>query len=185
MWHHKSLPLVPICGIFCLSIVFTKWFTWDLLIIKLSKFKTYDIRKNGSKSIQLKQYFRTNNELIPPVKFNDSFVYLWKQCSFDLNPGKIKDTFKSVYGRNRQFTITPSKNKIMIVSRYHYSKLRWNLSIYELSEACTNQNLDSIVKTYVKSWLHLHWGANFRHLHLPVEKFRMKFLLLSDICRFW
>ena len=42
-----------------------------------------------------------------------------------------------------------SKNK-MVVSRYVYSKLRWNLSIYEVSETWTVQDLDSIVKTYVK-----------------------------------
>ena len=77
------------------------------------------------------------------------------------------------------------KNKIMIILRYDYSKLRWNLSIYELSEAFAIQNLDSIVKTYVKSWLYLHRGANFRHLHLPIKKFGMKFLLPSNIYRFW
>ena len=48
------------------------------------------------------------------------------------------------------------KNKMMIVSRCDYSKLRWNLSIYELSETWTIQNLESIVKINVKNWLHLH-----------------------------
>ena len=57
----------------------------------------------------------------------------------------------------------------MIVSRYVYSKLRWNLSTYEVSETWTTQNLDSIVKTYVKRWLRLHYSANFRHLHLPIK----------------
>ena len=40
------------------------------------------------------------------------------------------------------------------------------------------------MKTYVKRWLHLHQGANFRHLYLPIKKFGMKFFLPSDIYRF-
>ena len=125
MWHHEYLPLVPICGIFCLSNVFTKWFTWSLLIIIVSKCKAFDIRKYGRKSIQFKPYLRTNNELIPPVKINESFFYLGKQYSFGINPGKIKDTMDVIDSIPLHL-----RNKMMIVARYDYSKLRWNLSIY-------------------------------------------------------
>ena len=101
-----------------------------------------------------------------------------------MKPHKINETierFKSVYGVIDRLPLHP-ENKI--VSRYVCSKRRWNLSIYEVSETWTIQNLDSIVKTYVKRWLHLHQGANFRHLHLPNKKFGMRFSLLSDIYRF-
>ena len=40
------------------------------------------------------------------------------------------------------------------------------------------------MKIFVKRWLHLHQGTNFRHLHLPIKKFGMKFSLPSDIYRF-
>ena len=101
-----------------------------------------------------------------------------------MKPHKINETierFKSVYGVIDRLPLHP-ENKI--VSRYVCSKRRWNLSIYEVSETWTIQNLDSIVKTYVKRWLHLHQGANFRHLHVPNKKFDMRFSLLSDIYRF-
>ena len=101
-----------------------------------------------------------------------------------MKPHKINETierFKSVYGVTDRLPLHP-ENKI--VSRYVCSKRRWNLSIYEVSETWTIQNLDSIVKTYVKRWLHLHQGANFRHLHVPNKKFGMRFSLLSDIYRF-
>ena len=185
MWHHESLPLVLICGIFCLSNAFSKWFIRAFLIIKVSKCKTFDIRKYGSKSVQFKPYFRTNNEFIPPAKFNESFVYLDKQYSFGINPAKIKSDHLNQYMNVIDSLPLHPKNKMMIVSRYDYSKLKWNLSIYELSETCTIQNLDSIVKTYVKSWLHLHWDANFRHLHLSIKNFGMKLLLPFDVYRFW
>ena len=48
--------------------VFTKWCTWALLIIKVSRCKTFGIKKYGSKSIQFKPHLQTNSELIPPVK---------------------------------------------------------------------------------------------------------------------
>ena len=39
---------------------------------------------------------------------------------------------------------------------------------YEVSETWTIKNLDSTVKTYVKTWLHLHQGANSIQLYLPI-----------------
>ena len=125
--------------------------------------------------------------MIPPVKINQCFVNLGKEYSFDMKPDKIKKTLLKDLNQYVEvidrLPLHP-KNKIMIVSHYVYSKLRWNLSIYEVSETWTIQNLDSIVKTYVKRWLHLHQGANFRHLHVPNKKFGMRFWLLSDIYRF-
>ena len=167
--------------------IFTKWCTWASLIIKVSKCKTFGIKKYGSKSIQFKPYLRTNNELIPPVKINQCFVNLGKEYSFDMKPDKIKKTLLKDLNQYVEvidrLPLHP-KNKIMIVSHYVYSKLRWNLSIYEVSETWTIQNLDSIVKTYVKRWLHLHQGANFRHLYLPIKRFGMRLSLPSDIYRF-
>ena len=70
--------------------VFSKWCIWASLIIKVSKCKRFGIKKYGSKSIQFAPYLRTNNELIPPVKINESFVYLGKEYLFDMQPEKIK-----------------------------------------------------------------------------------------------
>ena len=65
-----------------------------------------------------------------------------------------------------------------------HERVKENLSVYGVSETWTIQNLGSIVKIYVKRWLHLHQGANFRQLHLPIKKFTMKFSSSSDIYRF-
>ena len=163
--------------------VFTKWCTWALLIIKVSQCKTFDTKKYGNKSVQFKPYLRTNNELIPPVKIDESFVYLGKEYSFKIKPGKTKETLLKDLNQYMEaidrLPIHP-KYKTMIVSRYVYSKLK----VSEVSETWTIQNLDLIVKIYVKRWLHLYQGVNFRHLYLPIKKFGMKFSLHSDIYRF-
>ena len=108
-------------------------------------------------------------------------IFIWYETVQNLR--HFIKRFKSVYEGTDRLPLH-AKIKIMIVSRYVCSKLRWNLSIYEVSETWTIQNLDSILKIYVKRWLHLHQGANFRHLHLPIKKLGMKFLLPSDIYRF-
>ena len=133
--------------------VFAKWYTWASFIIKVSKCKTFDIKDYRSKSIQFKPYLWTNNELIPPVKINESFSYLGKENSIDIKPNKIKETLlKDLNQFMKLIDRLPlhPKNKIMIASRHVYSKRRWNLSIYEVPETWTIQNLDLIGKTYVK-----------------------------------
>ena len=46
------------------------------------------------------------------------------------------------------------KNKLNIITRYVYSKVRWRFSIYRLGETWVKQNLDSIVKEYVKCFMY-------------------------------
>ena len=60
-------------------------------------------------------------------------------------------------------------------------KLDLNFSIYKLGESWVSQNLDSIVKEYVKRWLHLPQNANMGHLYLPTKHLGLNFSLPSDI----
>ena len=50
------------------------------------------------------------------------------------------------------------RNKILITTKYVYSKLRWRLSIYKLSETWVVQQLDDKIINYVRRWLHFHKG---------------------------
>ena len=72
------------------------------------------------------------------------------------------------------------KHKLLIISKYIYSKLRWRSFIYNIISIWVLHNLDSIVKEYTKSWFHLPQSANIRHFYLPVKRFGMKFTLPSD-----
>ena len=71
--------------------------------------------------------------------------------------------------------------KIMIITRYVYSKLRWCLTVNELDSTWIKTNLDSLVLRFVRKWLQLHSGANTDHLRLPPKKFGLGLLLPSDI----
>ena len=73
------------------------------------------------------------------------------------------------------------QNKLQVISKFIYRKIRWRFSIYRLSETWVVQNLDSIIKEYVKRWLQLPQIANFCHLYLPTKQLGMKFSLPSDM----
>ena len=55
------------------------------------------------------------------------------------------------------------------------------LYLYRLSKTWFLQNLDSIIKEYVKRWLQLPQSANYRHLYLATMQLGMKFSLPSDV----
>ena len=65
-----------------------------------------------------------------------------------------------------------------------YSKIRWEFSIYDLSCTWVVQSLDSIIKLYVKHWLHLPQGANFDHITLPSNKTGLEFELPSQVYQY-
>ena len=128
--------------------VFTKWCKWANLIVRVDKCKTFGIKKNGTLSTQFKPCLRVNNELIPPVKMGDCFIYLGKSFSFSMNNSDIKTEL--VTDMNQYFDILNRlplhpKHKLLIITRYIYSKLRWRFSIYDLTSTWVSQNIDTIV----------------------------------------
>ena len=76
------------------------------------------------------------------------------------------------------------RNKILITNKYVYSKLRWRLSIYKLSETWVVQHLDDKIINYVKRWLHFHQGVNLTHLKLAISKFGFGLQLVSDVFKY-
>ena len=71
--------------------------------------------------------------------------------------------------------------KIMILTRYVFSKLRWALTVYEFPLTWLKQNLDSSVLYYVRRWLQFHLGTNTTHLTLPSKYLGAGVSLISDL----
>ena len=164
--------------------VYTKWCYWAGLKICPRKCKTFAMKKNGTKTIQYHPYLRVNNERITTLKEGEEFVYLGKTFTMHMKTDVVETELKNEireYVEKIHRTPLHPKNKINVVTRYVYSKIRWRLSIYDLSITWIKQNLDSIIIEYVKRWLHLHQGANTRHLFLPTNKLGIRMSLPSDI----
>ena len=49
------------------------------------------MKLNGKQSSQFKPYLKVNNEMIPPVKLNDSFVYIGKEFNFNMSNENVKN----------------------------------------------------------------------------------------------
>ena len=68
-----------------------------------------------------------NNELIPSVKMGDNFIYFGKNFSFDMNNVDVKAEFvtdmNKYFGVLNRLPLHP-KHKLLIISKYVYSKLR-------------------------------------------------------------
>ena len=55
-----------------------------------NKCSTFGIKKNGNSSTQFKQYLKVNNEVIPPVKLNETFTYFGKTFLHTMSVEKVK-----------------------------------------------------------------------------------------------
>ena len=117
--------------------VFNRWCNWAGLIICLDKCSAFRIKKNGNLSTQFKPYLKVNNEVIPPVKLNETFTYLGKTFSYTMSVDKVKaeliSDFNSYIDTINRLPLHP-KNKLNIITRYVYSKVKWRFSIYKLGE---------------------------------------------------
>ena len=71
--------------------------------------------------------------------------------------------------------------KIMIFTRYVFSKLTWTFTAYEFPLTWLKQNLDSSVLYYVRRWFQFHPGANTTHLTLPSKYLGARVSLISDL----
>ena len=93
--------------------------------------------------------------MIPQIGINERFTYLGKQFSFNMKTEFVEfDLVKELSGYLEKLDLLPlhPDNKCNIVTKFIFSKLRWKLSIYNLSETWVIQNLDNIVYSYVRKW---------------------------------
>ena len=60
--------------------------------------------------------------------------------------------------------------KIEVCQKYVYSKIKWDLSIYGLSETWVKENIHSCLKQLYRKWLQLPISANITHLQMLQNK---------------
>ena len=158
--------------------VFSKWTTWADLIIRIDKCHTFGIKKISSKSVQYKPMITVNRERIPPLKDEESLIYLGKQFNFGMNIDNIKedlisDNISYVTKVNQQ-PLSPL-NKLSILQNYVFSKYRWTFTIYDLTETWIVQNIDSLLGKYLRKWFQLPISSNIGHLALPLQKLGLNY----------
>ena len=124
-----------------------KWCQWANFLIRINKCKCFGIKRTVISHHNLKPYLKVNNEIIPAVEFNDSFVYFGKEFTFDMSNENVKnDLVKrlSDYLEKIDILSLHPKHKINIVTKFVYNKRRWDLTIYHLPETCIAETLDNV-----------------------------------------
>ena len=164
--------------------VFSKWCQWANFLICISKCKYFGIKKNRKQSSQFKLYLKVNDEIIPAVKLNDSFVYLGKEFSFDMSNKNMKNDLVRLSDYLEKILSLHPKHKINIATKFVYSKLRWDPTIYDLPETWIAENLDNKVNCYIRKWLSIPVSDNVNQLCLNVKNLGIGLQLPSDIYRY-
>ena len=117
--------------------VFTKWWQWANFKICIDKCRCFGIKKNGKQSTQFRPYLKVNNEMIPTVKLNDSFVYLGNEFCYNMSCENVKYDLVNRLSNNLEeidiLSLYP-RHKISLLTKFVYSKLRCDLKIYHFPE---------------------------------------------------
>ena len=75
------------------------------------------------------------------------------------------------------------KHKTNILTKFVYSKLRWDLTIYHFPETWIVQNLDNKANRYIRKWLSIPISWNVNHFGFKVKQLGIGLKLLSEIYR--
>ena len=108
-----------------------------------------------------KAYFEKNS-LVPTVESNKSFKYLGRYFNFNMDNNDhistLLSTIKDLMIKTDGLPSHP-KFKLLPYHRFVLSKLSWHLTIADLSKTWVIDNLDNIVRSYVRKWLELPISA--------------------------
>ena len=131
------------------------------------------MKKSKTESIQYQPYVTINRERVRPIKNDNSFTYLGKDFSFNMNCDHVKENLmKTIRDYTNRKDILPIHLlcKTEICQKYVYSKIKWDLSIYDLSESWVKENIDSYLNQLYRKWLQLPISTDITHLQMPQNK---------------
>ena len=123
---------------------FSKCCQWADFKICIDKCRCFGIKKNEKQSTQFRPY------LILAVKYT-TFVYLGKEFRYNMSCESVKrDLVKRLSNNLEKINILSlyPKHKINIFTKFVYSNLRWDLTVYHFSETWIVQNLDNKANRY-------------------------------------
>ena len=115
--------------------------TWAGLMIKVSKYHVFGMKKVKTDIIQYKPYITINKIPIPAVEISENFTCLGKDFNISMNCNHVKEKLtKGITNYLQESDILPLHplQKIEICQLYVFSKLKWRFTIYHLNETWVN-----------------------------------------------
>ena len=137
---------------------FSVWCQWSNMFIRVEKCSTFGIKKAATKSVQYLPKLIINSVLIPTVKIGESFNYLGRYFNFnmsdDVHKSEISSLMEDLMSNIDSKPLHP-KNKLLLYSRYVFSKLSWHFTVSNISQTWIKENIDSVVNSYIRRWLEI------------------------------
>ena len=97
--------------------------------------------------------------------------------------------FNDIMSKIDQLPLHP-KNKILLYSRYLFSKISWHFTISDIPKTWICEKLDGVASKYIRKWLELPVTSTLSNVLLPQNKFGLnlilpstKFLQCQTVCR--
>ena len=143
------------------------------MIIRADKCHSFEIKKSGTISKQFQPKLFVHNEIIPPVKQDEYFMYLSRHFDYKMTNNQHKDDLLSDTKK-----LHP-QNKMLVYQRYVLSKLSRNLTIANIYITWVKQSFDSIVNQYVRSWLEIPIAGTLDIIQLSKRKFGICYVMVS------
>ena len=162
--------------------LFSRWCNWADMLIRLDKCHSFGMKKNNTKSVQYSPKVYINNELVKSIKDGESFLYLGRHYDFDMSENdhkkELTESLKTFMEKIDGLDVHP-KNKLSIYQRYVLSKISWHLTVTNISITWVKENLDNMVRNYVRSWLELPVSGTLKIAALSRGKYGLNFIDVS------
>ena len=149
------------------------------LLIRPDKCHSFGMKKNSIKSVQYSPKVYINNELVKPIKPDESFIYLGRHYDYDMSEKEHKNALtknlKEMLEKIDSLDVHP-KNKMLIYQRYVLSKNQLGPHSTNISITWIKNNLDNMVSNYVRSWLEIPVSGTLKIATLSKCKYGLNFI---------
>ena len=136
----------------------TAWFAWADMSLRADKCIVFGMLKIGGSYQQFKPVLSSGQHQIPYVEIGQSFKYLGKEFSINMNDLAAKDhlvtKLLTILTTISELSIR-AQTKLKLLKLYVPSQLSFELSVYDISATWITQHLDAMVTNHVRKWLGL------------------------------
>ncbi len=123
---------------------FAAWHTWAKMKIQVDKCKTFGMSKVNSASVEIYPKLYANQQMLPIVQHNKSFIYHGRYFNYEMDNSDHKNWLVSeterLLEKIDQLPLHP-RFKLELYAKYLLPKISWHLTIADINITWVKQSL--------------------------------------------